>query len=207
MKRSWDLSQDPIDDRDDPDFLTPESRRSVKTTIFLGYTSNLVSSGVRDIIRYLVKHKLVDVLVTTAGGIEEDFIKCLAPTFLGEFSLKGAELRRQGINRIGNLLVPNHNYCLFEDWVNPILDKMLEEQKRDGVCWTPSRMIERLGREIDNEDSIYYWAARNGIPVFSPALTDGSLGDMMYFHSYRNPGLVCDIIGGARLRPYRFPCH
>ena len=31
----------------------------------------------------------VDVLVTTAGGVEEDFIKCLAPTYLGEFSLRG----------------------------------------------------------------------------------------------------------------------
>lgn len=27
--------------------------------------------------------------MTTAGGIEEDFIKCLAPTFIGDFSLKG----------------------------------------------------------------------------------------------------------------------
>jgi deoxyhypusine synthase len=34
--------------------------------------------------------------VTTAGGVEEDFIKCLAPTYLGEFHLKGAELRKQG---------------------------------------------------------------------------------------------------------------
>lgn len=32
------------------------------------------------------------------------------------------------------------------------------------------------------------------IPIFSPALTDGSLGDMMYFHSFRNPGLVVDIL-------------
>ncbi len=38
-------------------------------------------------------------IVSTAGGIEEDFIKCLAPTYLGEFSLKGKELRQQGINR------------------------------------------------------------------------------------------------------------
>jgi deoxyhypusine synthase len=34
-----------------------------------------VSSGVRETIRYLVQHKLVDVLVTTAGGVEEDLIK------------------------------------------------------------------------------------------------------------------------------------
>lgn len=43
----------------------------------------------------------VDVLVTTAGGVEEDLIKCLAPTYLGEFSLRGKELRENGINRWG----------------------------------------------------------------------------------------------------------
>lgn len=37
---------------------------------------------------------------------------------------------------------------------------------------------------------------QNDIPVFSPALTDGSLGDMIYFHSYKNPGLVLDIVEG-----------
>ena len=29
----------------------------------------------------------------------------------------------------------------------------------------------------------------NDIPVISPALTDGSLGDMLFFHSFKNPGL------------------
>ena len=32
--------------------------------------------------------------------------------------------------------------------------------------------------------------------MFSPALTDGSLGDMIYFHSYKNPGLIKDIVEG-----------
>ncbi|XP_026772746.1 deoxyhypusine synthase [Pangasianodon hypophthalmus] len=167
-------------------------------TIFLGYTSNLISSGVRETIRYLVQHKMVDVIVTTAGGIEEDLIKCLAPTYLGEFSLPGKELRQRGINRIGNLLVPNDNYCKFEDWVMPILDQMVLEQKTEGMCWTPSKMIHRLGKEINNPDSVYYWAYKNDIPVFSPALTDGSLGDMIYFHSYKNPGLVLDIVEDIR---------
>ena len=63
--------------------------------------------------------------------------------------------------------------------------------------WTPSRIIERLGHEINNEESIYYWAAKNDIPVFSPALTDGSLGDMLFFHSFKNPGLVVDILQGT----------
>lgn len=55
------------------DWRAPETGEHAK--IFLGYTSNLVSAGTREQIRYMVQHRLVDVLVTTAGGIEEDFIK------------------------------------------------------------------------------------------------------------------------------------
>ncbi len=56
--------------------------------IFLGYTSNLVSSGVRETIKYLVKHKMVDVLVTTAGGVEEDLIKARRLWRLGPLARK-----------------------------------------------------------------------------------------------------------------------
>ncbi|KAM6037496.1 deoxyhypusine synthase isoform 2-T2 [Theristicus caerulescens] len=168
-------------------------------TIFLGFTSNLISSGVRESIRYLVQHNMVDVLVTTAGGVEEDLIKCLAPTYIGDFSLRGRDLRQSGINRIGNLLVPNDNYCKFEDWLMPILEKMVDEQETQGARWTPSRMIARLGKEIDDPDSVCYWAQKNNIPVLSPALTDGSLGDMIFFHSYKRPGLVLDIVEDLRL--------
>lgn len=173
-------------------------KKKSNCTIFLGYTSNMISSGLRDTIRFLVKNKLVDCIVTTAGGVEEDFIKCLAPTYIGDFNLCGKSLRTRGINRIGNLLVPNDNYCKFEEWVTPLLDEMLKEQIQDGIVWTPSRIISRLGERIANENSVCYWAWRNNIPIFSPALTDGSLGDMMYFHSYKKPGLIIDILGDLR---------
>ena len=128
--------------------------------------------------------------MTTAGGVEEDFIKCLGDTYMSSFSEVGADLRAKGLNRIGNLVVPNANYCAFEDWVVPILDKMLEEQEasrgtEDEINWTPSKIIHRLGKEINDERSVYYWAYKNNIPVFCPALTDGSLGDMLYFHTFK----------------------
>lgn len=47
----------------------------------------------------------------------------------------------KGLNRIGNMLVPNSNYCKFEDWVMPILDAMLEEQEQQGTNWTPSKVV------------------------------------------------------------------
>ncbi|KAH7642748.1 hypothetical protein DERF_003951 [Dermatophagoides farinae] len=176
----------------------PFIRRQTGCTIFLGYTSNIISSGIRETIRFLVQHRMVDCIVTTAGGIEEDIIKCLAPTYVGDFHLSGRQLRQNGINRIGNLLVPNDNYCLFEDWIIPILDEMLREQQTQKMIWTPSKMATRLGKEINNEESVLYWAYVNRIPIFCPALTDGSLGDMIYMHSFRNPGLILDIVGDIR---------
>ncbi|AET38719.1 deoxyhypusine synthase Ecym_3222 [Eremothecium cymbalariae DBVPG len=187
-----------------------------RTTIFMGYTSNLISSGLRDTLRYLVQHKMVNAVVATAGGIEEDLIKCLAPTYVGDFSLKGSMLREKGMNRIGNLLVPNDNYCKFEEWIVPILDTLLQEQEayiaeKGQQCldantditspiWTPSKLCDRFGKEINDESSVLYWAHKNKIPVFCPALTDGSIGDMLFFHTFKSSPqqLRLDIVADIR---------
>ena len=226
--RKWRLSDVDWKEGDDPALKPMEVRKRLRARIFLAYTSNQISSGQREVLRFLVQNKMVDCIVTTAGGIEEDIIKCFQPTFMGDFKLNGRELRKKGINRIGNLLVPNKNYCEFEDWVSPLIEQMHKEQdekwatwvqemaKRDKdddsvlekFVWTPSKMIHRLGTEINNEESVLYWAAKNDIPVFCPALTDGSVGDMLYFHSYKSPGFVLDINEDIRkVNDLAVKCH
>lgn len=164
-----------------------------KCTIYLGYTSNMVTSGLRDIFRYLAEHKKVDVIVTTAGGIEEDIIKCLGDFKLGKFSESGELLREKGINRTGNIYVPNSRYCRFEDFINPILEKLYEEQKKTREIISVSEFIKELGKEINNKESIYYWCWKNEIDVYCPAITDGSLGDMIHFFMYKHPDFKIDI--------------
>ncbi|KAJ3212344.1 hypothetical protein HDU82_002388 [Entophlyctis luteolus] len=199
---NWRIEDDPSVQPDevlpDPDDPNPKPQTAPKCKIFLGYTSNLISSGLRESLRYLVEHKQVDVIVSSAGGVEEDLIKCLGPTYLASFSIPGKELREKGLNRIGNLVVPNANYCAFEDWIMPLLDEMLLEQTEKGVVWTPSKMIRRFGERINNTSSVAYWAYKNDIPIYCPAITDGSIGDMVYFHSFRNPGLIIDIASDIR---------
>lgn len=75
--------------------------------------------------------------------LRRDGTQCLAPTYVGNFALKGAELRKEGLNRIGNMIVPNSNYCLFEDWVVPIFKAMMTEQE-EGTHWTPSSVRDSL---------------------------------------------------------------
>jgi len=209
--RRWRLSDEPVTAETPEHLRAPEIRAATKTTIFLGYTSNQVSCGNREVLRFLAQHKLIDCMVTTGGAIEEDLMKCLAPHYSGigkvaesvgvpgaGFTMDGKSLRLKGLNRIGNMIVPNKNYCALEEWMYPILDAMLAEQKEQGTKWTPSKMIDRLGQEIDNEDSIWYWCHKNKIPVFSPAITDGAVGDNIYFHSYKSPGLILDICADIR---------
>lgn len=35
---------------------------------------------------------------------------------------------------------------------------MLKEQLEQKIIWTPSKIIARLGKEINNPSSVYYWA-------------------------------------------------
>jgi len=196
---SWSLADEKVADDEEDEYKDLEMRKRVRCKIWLSYTSNLISSGLRESIRFLLQHSMVQVVISTAGGIEEDIIKCLAPTHLGDFAQDGLGMRRKGHNRIGNLIAPNENYCLFEDWIAGVLDRMHDEQEKDkNLVWTPSKMIHRFGKEIDNPESVCYWAYKNDIPIFSPAITDGSIGDMLYFHSYKRPGLIVDLVGDIR---------
>ncbi|MAG02790.1 deoxyhypusine synthase [Candidatus Pacearchaeota archaeon] len=164
-----------------------------KVTIYLGYTSNMVTSGLREIFRYLAEHKKINVIVTTAGGIEEDFIKCFGDFKLGKFSTSGELLNKEGVNRTGNILVPNDRYCKFEDFINPILESSYKEQKQTNKIISVSELIKRLGKEINNPESIYYWCYKNNIDVYCPAITDGSLGDLIHFFQYKYPDFKIDI--------------
>jgi len=164
-----------------------------KTTIFLGCSSNLITSGIRDVIRYLAEKKKIDVFVTTAGGIEEDIIKCLGDFKIGKFSHSGELLREGGINRTGNILIPNSRYVEFEKFLTPILEKIYSEQKKTGKVISVSEFIMLLGKEINNKESILYWAWKNDVKVYCPAITDGSIGDMIHFFMYNRPDFKIDI--------------
>ncbi|MBR9699477.1 deoxyhypusine synthase [Candidatus Woesearchaeota archaeon] len=159
-----------------------------KATIFLAFTSNMVTSGNREIIRYLVEHKLVHAIITTAGGIEEDVIKSLKPFVLGSFDADGKYLFEKGVNRTGNIFVTNDRYTYFEKFMNPFLKKISNK----ALC--ASEILNLLGKEVKEKDSVLHWATKNNIPVFCPALTDGAFGDLLFFEKQRNKKFQVDIV-------------
>ncbi|HIH31877.1 TPA: deoxyhypusine synthase [Candidatus Woesearchaeota archaeon] len=167
-----------------------------KAFIFLSCTSNMISSGNREIIRFLVKHKHVHALVMSAGAVEEDIIKCFKPFVLGSFDISGRALFDKGVGRIGNIFAPYDRYLYFEKFMNPFFDRIYEEMKNKVL--SPSELIKELGKEIENnekhEESIIYWAYKNDIPIFCPAMTDGSLGDLMHFQKQKRKDFIVDMV-------------
>ncbi len=170
-----------------------KTMRREKATIFLAFTSNQVSSGNREIIKYLVKQKKVEVLITSAGGIEEDIIKALKPFVLGQFEVPGTMLFEHGVNRIGNVFVPNDRYAYFDKFMQKFLARIYQVQKETGKVFCPKDLIYELGLEVNDPSSILYWAAKHSIPIFCPGIIDGSLGDMIYFFKQSHPDFLLDV--------------
>ncbi len=169
-----------------------EKMKRDKATIFLAFTSNMASSGLRDIFAYIAKNKLVDVIITSVGSVEEDLIKSEKSFLLGDFELDDVELHKKGINRIGNILVPNDRYEHLEKILQPFFVKMHERQKKTGEMISPSELVSELG-EMAKEDSFIYWAAKNKIPIFCPAITDGAFGLQTFFYKQDHKDFGIDV--------------
>ncbi|NJL43920.1 MAG: hypothetical protein HC945_01165 [Nitrosarchaeum sp.] len=80
----------------------------------------MISCGVRESIAYLCRKRLVDVIVTTAGGVEEDVMKVQRPFVIGEFDPPARPLFDSGVNRTGNTYIPSDRYLVFERFFNPL---------------------------------------------------------------------------------------
>jgi len=166
-----------------------KAMRREQATIFFTFTGNMVSSGLRELIVYLVKHKYVDVLVTNAGGVEEDVMKCFKPFKLGSFQVQGKMLFDESIHRIGNVFVPTDRYAELDKFLSPLLDDVFSQQKKV----SPLELTRIVGERLNNDESILTWAQRNDIPVFCPGIQDGSFGQLFYFRSHTDKEFVVDI--------------
>jgi deoxyhypusine synthase len=151
-------------------------------TIYLTCTSNIISSGLREVVASLIREGYVDVLITTSGSLTEDVIKSARPFKMGEWEADEAELREQGINRLGNIYVPSDRYVWLEQYLYDFFDDFFaDEQVR-----TPTEFARELGERLDDEDSVLKQAADHDVPVYCPALTDAEVGNFLYYYKQAN---------------------
>lgn len=148
---------------------------------FLSFTGNLVATGTRGVFKELVKRKLVDVVITSCGTLDHDMARCWKNYYRGSFVMNDSKLHAAGVNRLGNVLVPNDSYgVLIEEKMQKLLSDLYREGKREV---SGSELTKEIGKRCCNESSILYWAAKNDIPVFVPGITDGAVGYQTWMFS------------------------
>ena len=165
-----------------------EQMKKENCTIFLGFTANLVASGLRGVIKELCEKKFVDAIVTTAGSTDHDIIKSEMPYLKGVFNADDVELHQKGINRLGNIFVETKGFELLEKKMQPWLKEIYEKEKST----SPSALNKFVGERLPKE-SFLNACAKNGIPVFCPGITDGAIGLQMYFFKQDHPDFVVDV--------------
>ena len=162
-----------------------------KAKIFLTFTSNMVTSGLRGLFAQLCKLKLPNILVTTSGSIEEDLMKSFGEDFeIVNFNADDIELHEKGSNRVGNLLISTESYMKFEDKINLLLSKIYEKKKRI----SSSELLYEIGLQLEDKNSILYQAAQNKIPIYCPGIADSSFGFHLYQFQQKNPDFIVDTI-------------
>lgn len=148
---------------------------------FLSFPACIVASGTRGVLKEIVKRRLVDVIVTTCGTLDHDLARCWKNYYRGSFDLDDRKLHRMGINRLGNILIPNESYGII---IEKKMQELLSALWSEGVKEISSREISwEIGLRLCNEDSILYWAAKNNIPVYVPGIMDGAVGYQIWLFS------------------------
>lgn len=163
---------------------------------FLSFPGNIISTGTRGVITELVKHKLVDAVITTCGTLDHDLARIWKKYYHGEFLMDDADLHRRGVNRLGNILIPNESYgIILERKMQPILEKIWRTygKGKDKTEFSSKEIIWEFGRRLKDEGSILYWCAKNEIPVYVPGLMDGAFGSQLWMFSQKYRKFKIDV--------------
>jgi deoxyhypusine synthase len=158
---------------------------------FLSFPGNIIATGTRGVITELVKRKLVDAVITTCGTLDHDLARIWKKYYHGHFLMDDAELHRQGVNRLGNILVPNESYgIVLEQKMQPILKELWQSGKRE---FSTKEIIWEFGRRVNDKKSILYWCAKNEIPIYVPGITDGAFGSQLWMFTQENKDFKLDL--------------
>jgi deoxyhypusine synthase len=162
-----------------------------KCTRFLSFVGSIISTGLRGIIRDMVKRRMFDCVITTCGALDHDIARTYANYYSGDFRMDDYALLEEGIHRLGNILVPMENYGpLIEEKVKVCLAQIRFNKAESFATY---EITNHLGKNLD-ESSFLYWAYKNNIPVIVPGIVDGAVGSQIWFFQQQHRDFKLDIL-------------
>ena len=161
---------------------------------FLSLVGAIISTGLRGIVKDMIKNKWFNVVITTCGALDHDIARHFSNYNEGSFTLDDAELADQNIHRLGNVLVPMQSY-------GPLIEEkmqlFLEEEYNKGTREMSTEDICKMIGSHLGEDSFLYWASKNDIKVIVPGIVDGAVGSQIWMFTQKHADFKLNITKDA----------
>jgi len=163
---------------------------------FVSFVAAIISTGLRGIIKDMIKNKWFDVAITTCGALDHDIARHFSHYKEGSFTMDDKELADQNIHRLGNILVPMESYGPI---IEEKMQEFLEEEYQNGTReMTTAEICKMIGKHL-GEDSFLFWAYKNDVSVVVPGIVDGAVGSQIWLFTQKHHDFKLNIIGDAEL--------
>jgi len=146
-----------------------------KVTIFFGLAGAMVPAGMRSVITYLIKNRMIDCLVSTGANLFHDIHESL-----GRFHYQGSPfmddvmLQKEGIDRIYDVFASEMEFRRLDDYITQFAETLDLDRP-----YTTREFLYLLGQKISKEsirEGIVTSAYKAGVPIYCPAIGDSSIG-------------------------------
>jgi len=150
-------------------------------TTFLSFPADIVATGTRGVLETLVRGGYVEAVVTTCGTLDHDIARSVGAYYHGDWNLDDAKLYRQGLYRLGNLVIPRSHYGRP---VERLMQRLLQRRYRAGARKLSTRdLVWTIGEELGpkrGRGSLARAAFERRVPFFVPGITDGAVGSQLW---------------------------
>ena len=163
---------------------------------FVSFVGAVVSTGLRGIIKDMIKNKWFDVAITTCGALDHDIARHFSHYNEGSFTMDDNELANQNIHRLGNVLVPMDSYGpLIEEKMQLFLEEEYQKGTRE---MSTAEICKMIGKHL-GEDSFLFWANKNDINVVVPGIMDGAVGSQIWLFTQKHSDFRLNLTEDANL--------
>jgi deoxyhypusine synthase len=159
-------------------------------TNFLSFVGAIISTGVRGIIKDMIKKNMFNCIITTCGALDHDLARSFVKYYAGDFNIDDYYLKKNNIHRLGNVFIPTENYGpLIESKIQEYILEFYKQTKE----FASYELLDYIGSKLE-ESSFLYWAHKNKIPVIVPGIVDGAVGNQIWLFYQNHKDMTFNIL-------------
>jgi deoxyhypusine synthase len=166
-----------------------------RVAIFMGFAGAMVPAGMREVVVYLMKNKLIDCFVSTGANLFHDTHETLGfNNYIGSPDVNDELLRKSRIDRIYDVFADDLEFEEVDRYIMKFAEGL-----EDSRPYTTREFFYKFGERLSRDakrDGIITSAYRSGIPIYCPAIGDSSFGiALTYLRTKKKKTITFDVVG------------